>query len=522
MPNISSPLPALMGNQYQAPNVLGMAQNAASLIGKVNANKAFAAQSAQSKIYANSLNSDGSLDASKYTNAVAASPVASSYGAQEAYNQAQEVNNKLIAGTGMSLQQHITRLSTAANSLQALNASNNGQGITAPQFKDAIITELNNGLINAKEAASLYTDVSNDPKQNAQTVRNLYAGVTNNLHALMPVYGALNTGAGTITTQSNPNAAGGAVVPNVQAGLAPGQSAQPVTYVNSNNQTVNTTLGRYNAAQGINTSPQIGGGVSGASTNPQLTNQPPLPVIGGQSGVSPLAAVTQQPVVAGTHGPIMGPVPGLPEVQKNSESMYTDDQTAATGLAPRISALQELAASAPGAQTGPASGNLAQLRALGQEFGLNVGTDQASQEQVMSKATNMLVTNGLSGLGQPTDAKMLEVIGATPNSKMTPAAVSATVAMTYGSLLYQQNLAKAAQNWIQNQGGSPANYAQFKLAYQQHAPSPLVLSLPYMPPKELLAIGRYIKTLPPQDQKQINSQIEIMNQMNQSASNGGS
>jgi hypothetical protein len=131
----------------------------------------------------------------------------------------------------------------------------------------------------------------------------------------------------------------------------------------------------------------------------------------------------------------------------------------------------------------------------------------------MNKATNMLVTSGISGLGTPTDAKMLEVIGATPNSKMTPEAVGATVAMTYGATLYQQRLAEAAQAYV-NGGGSPTQYNTWKLNYQRTAPSPLVLAIPYMPPASKAAIFKYIKTLPPKDQTQIDQQGQAMTQTN--------
>lgn len=502
--------PGLDVAPVQAPNMLTSASGAAGLIGQMNQNQQFAAQKAQSNLLTQSTNADGSINVPKYQGLVAANSQARSVGAGDAYAQAQELNAKSLANTGMSLTQHFTRLSTLANSLQALNVSNNGAGISKSDMQNSVIEELKEGNITPTEAANFYTSASDDPKQNAQLVRQTLSGVTGSLSAITPAYQALNTGAGTVETQNNPGAAGGASIPNVSTGLSGPELAQPYTWTNAQNQPVNGTVGQYLSSRGVNTSPQVGGGVApGASVPASQPLQGPLPQIGGGNGTQQQGEAAQN-IVPGAGGtPQPGPAPGLADVQKQNTDTYNADVSAGTNLAPRISALQELAAAAPDAQVGPAARQLALIRGLGEQFNINVGTDQASQEQVMNKATNMLVTSGVSGLGTPTDAKMLEVIGATPNSKMTPDAVKATVAMTYGQTLYQENLAGAAQSWVNN-GGSPTQYNQFKLQYQKTAPSPLVLSLLYMPPNELLSLGKYIKTLPKGDQQIINGQIATM------------
>lgn len=548
--------PGLDVAPIQTPNLLTTASQAAGLIGQMNQNQQFAAQKAQSNLLTQNTNPDGSINVPAYQRAVAQNPQAASVGAGDAFAQAQVLNAKLLANTGQSLTQHFTRLSALSNALQAENVANNGAGISKSDMQNATLEQLNLGNINATEAANFYTSATDDPKQNAQIVRQTLAGVTGSLAAITPAYQTLNTPSGSLPVQTNAGASGGANIPAVTGGFSPDFLAHPYQWTNAQNQPVNGTIGQYLAQSGVPvTGPQIGGGVGGGSANqapgqmPQMpqANQPPLPVIGGQqapAAQAPQIGAPQQAAQGGIQPPTpaqvaamgnntqpapaqapgaggqaqFGPAPGLADVQKQNTDTYNADISAGTNLAPKISALQELAAAAPGAQTGPAANELAMIRGLGQQFGINVGTDQASQEQVMNKATNMLVTSGLglSGIGTPTDAKMLELVGATPNSKMTPDAVKSTVAMTYGQTLYQQNLANAAQAWV-NRGGSPTQYNQFKLQYQQTAPSPLVLSMPYMPPSALLSVGKYIKTLPKSDQQTINAQIATMQHLQNSA-----
>jgi hypothetical protein len=547
--------PGLDVAPIQTPNLLTDASQSAGLIGQMNQNQQFAAQKAQSNLLTQATNPDGSINVPKYQQMVAQNPQAASVGAGDAFSQAQELNQKLLANTGQSLTQHFTRLSAASDYLQTLNIDNNGAGISKADGQSAVVEALKQGIIDPTEAANMYTSFGDDPKQNANFVRQTEAGVNQSLAAITPAYQTLSTPTGSLPVQTNAGASGGANIPAVTGGFSPDFLAHPYQWTNAQNQPVNGTIGQYLAQSGVPvTGPQIGGGVGGGSTNqapgqmPQMpqANQPPLPVIGGQQapaahapqigapqaaqgGIQPptpaqVAAMgnNTQPVPAQAPGAggqaQFGPAPGLADVQKQNTDTYNADISTGTNLAPKISALQELAAAAPGAQTGPAANELAMIRGLGQQFGINVGTDQASQEQVMNKATNMLVTSGLglSGIGTPTDAKMLELVGATPNSKMTPDAVKSTVAMTYGQTLYQQNLANAAQAWV-NRGGSPTQYNQFKLQYQQTAPSPLVLSMPYMPPSALLSVGKYIKTLPKSDQQTINAQIATMQHLQNTA-----
>ena len=238
----------------------------------------------------------------------------------------------------------------------------------------------------------------------------------------------------------------------------PGPTCQPTTWKNGQNQLVQGTLGEYLQTQGINTSTTVGGpGSIGAASQPPAPPsapggpQPPLPAIGNP--LQPNGRATFRPggrAQRATGRPYAGagghahccPAPGVADVQQQSINAYTQDVATgtSTSLPAQISSLQELLAAAPNAQTGPAAGQLATLRALGAQFGVNVGTDQASQEQVMNKATAMLVAGNLSGLGQATDAKMVEAMAATPNSKLTQDAVKTTGAMTYGNLLFQKTL----------------------------------------------------------------------------------
>lgn len=486
--------------QPPPPNLLGMASNAAALKGQLNQNAMFASQAAQNHLLTQNTKPDGSINMPGYESAVAANPNAQ-LGAVDAFQAAQNVNNTVLQGTGMSLEQHLTRMKNIANGLQSLLANSGGKGIPRSDMINAIVTQLKNKTITPEEAAGAASSVTNDPIQNAKIVAEMEASMGQNIAAVTPVVNTLQTGSGTIADQTNPGTPSGAYVPNVVYGVPQSQLAQPTSYTDSKSQTVNTTFGGYDAVTGQPTAPQIGGGIAAPPGAPQA----PLAQIGAPGEARP--AAPQQP------GVIMGPAPGVADVQHFNAQQYNQDVQAGSNIAPRISALQELAAAAPGAGTGPASNETAMLRGLGQEFNINVGTDQATQEQVMNKATNMLVNSGLSGLGTPTDAKMMEVIGATPNSKMTPEAVGATVAMTYGSALYQQNLAQAAQDWV-NQGGSPAQYPQFKLRYQATEPSPLVLAMPYMPPAAFQSVYKYIKTLPAKDQAIINSQVAAMQSAN--------
>ncbi|HUN00403.1 MAG TPA: hypothetical protein PLI96_07965 [Halothiobacillus sp.] len=498
MSGLVGEMPELQVNQYKPPNLLGMASDAAQLQSQVNQNRLFSSQQQQNQLLTKNTNADGSINVPGYQAAIANTPGAQ-IGAADAFKQANELNSQVLQNTGLTMQQHFARLKALADGVVPLllNAPQNG-GVPAADFKSAILSAFKDGTINASEAAQEMAQVSPDPKANFQRVQQLDSSVSNGIQALAPHLITLSTGSGTVTGQDNPYAPGGAYVPNIVNGVPQSQLVTPTSYTNANNQTVNTTLGGYAGAVGQPTAPVIGGGIAGGA--PQQPQQPsgPLPVIG-----TPNAPAQAQPA---TLGAIMGPAPGVVDVQKNNVDSYNSDVQAATNIAPQVSSLTEILAEAPSAMTGPESGKTAYLSGIASQFGLSNG-NTATAEQIVAKGTAMLSGQSLSNTGPNTDAGLMNAIGATPGAHMTLGAVQATGAMVLGTKLYQQRLGQLAQ---QKYGatGSPTDYLLFKQQYQQNT-SPLIQSLPYMPAPQRQALLSYFKTLPTADQTRLNDQYKF-------------
>lgn len=503
-----SGFPELDIQPVQAPNLLGMASDVAALKGQLNQNRQFAAQQAQSQLLTQNTNPDGSINVPAYQAAVRANPQAASVGAGDAFAQAQDLNGKLLANTGAGLTQHFTRLSALYNGIQAEITNGGGKGISPQTYKNTVLDFMKQGLITPQDAANAYTGVSDDPLQNAKLAQSALAGVTQGLNAITPAYQAYQTGAGQVVGQTNPNALGGASVPNITTGLSAAQLATPVTWTDANNQQHQGTLAQMLGQQGVPTAPQVSQGVPAATTQQSPGYGPAgLAPIGPQGGQGTAPAASSVPAGApGTGGtPIAGPAPGVADIQTANTNAYVADQNDASNINPQITALTDLLAAAPNAGTGPEADKQKYLSGLGQELGIIDDGTSATELAIMDKAQSQLITNGLTGLGQATDAKMFEAAAGTPGKTMTPQAIAATGAMVLGNLLYKKQLGVIGQSLV-TRTGSAVGYLAAKQALQNHT-SPLILSLPYMPYAQKQNLLKYMRSLPAADQAQLDKQF---------------
>lgn len=453
----------------------------------------------------------GQLDSKKYNALLAADPRASLAAVQSSQagqnNQATQLTNQQ-----QQIQNGLSHLTYAANLATGYAES--------PPTKKQVISDLadgmNEGTIDATTAAKMASDPPFDAPQSVQQAywkqkAQASSAAIGQVSRFLPTQVPIGAGGSTIVGQGNP--------------LAPGYTAPGSVVTNSPSAEFQSTLQTVQLPDGSSftgTPAQIQAKLGSAL--PAATITPPggaAPSGYGPQGLTPIGAPSPQaaptPAAPGPQGGGIvvpaGAATSAATLANDQTTQFSNDVASGANNAQAMSNIYEIGAAAKGANTGPGSAREAGINALGAEvFGGNAG--QATDEQILAKASGMLTAANLTNFGASSDAKLGAAMGITPNGTMTEQGVSATLAMTAGTRLYGQYKAEAAQAWKQ-QGGNPADpnngYNAFQLQFQRTT-SPLILSIPFMPPTQLQQLQTYVHSLPRAQQVQFNAMYKASSQ----------
>lgn len=472
----------------------------------------------------------GQLSPTKYNQLLAADPQATFAAAPSSQaglgNQTTQLDNQAHQITNKAAQ-----LGFLANT--ATGYAENPP--TLKQMQSDLADGVAQGLYDPSVAAGILAK-SPDPTEDPQGFKSFWTNEAQHLSAahgevarFLPSATPINAGGQTIMGQANPLAPGytapGSVVTSTPN---PEFMSTPQTVVAPNGNSVTGTPAQLGipipkASIAPPGNPVAGpGGALPPGYGPQgLT--PIGPAAGAPSAVAPTPTASPSAAVPNNggimaNGPMVvapGTVAAGATLAADQTNQFQNDVTMANNTAPDIANAYEIGAAIKGgAFTGAGSDEKEYLGKLASMVNISYDANSTTESQILDKASGMLQTSNLSGMGAGTDAKLLAAQGITPNKKMTAAAGLATVAMTLGNRLYQQRLGQAAQAWQQN-GGSPSDvqngYNAFKAQFQQNT-SPLIMALPFMAPDQLKGIQSFVHSLPVAQQQQFNEQYRASQQ----------
>lgn len=377
----------------------------------------------------------GRWDVAKFTSGLQANPDTAWF-AQEGFRQSAAAQAQQLANHGLELEQAI-KLSTVGASranelLRRVNADGSPQKITADDLR-AMVSDIYGDPELGMPAKLAVKWIGSIPQngtdtQNRNFLRQVLATSEGMVQNLLPSFVALNTGAQTITRQSNPVVQPGAVqtmMQPVQQELSPEALTQQVQIVNPETGQA-STIPRAEAMrrQGIGPTGRLGAGTYPGRELP-----------------------TSMEV-------------GAPQFRTAQAEQGAEQSTALTKAVSQLGAqrntLDRLEALAGEFSSGPISEGLAKVGGTLQQLGLDTSkmTDNATAYQEFNKYAQQLVNSQLSQLGASgTDQKLLSIVEATPNAKMTPEAIKTLIGFMQGTLDYTQ-----AENtaWQQYQANPPA------------------------------------------------------------------
>lgn len=345
---------------------------------------------------------------------------------------------------------------------------------------DGVSDAISQGVIDAQTGAQIMK--SYDPSNPQAWAQNEYKALmaqAGQVQKLFPQYSTVNQGGQIGILNTNAGGVGGlASAGTLPTTLSPGEAASPTTITMPNGQQVTEPLGVYAGSNGIPTIKMPG------------------------TGAAPGAALPG--------GAIPGPAPGQTAMNdadtKYMTGLLDQQQAAQQGMA----ALRNVMAAAPGANTGPLASSVAQISATLNQLGINVGADQATQEQNLTKNAAQLVMASGTKLGVPTDAKFVMAALGSPGSKLTEGANRTIAGEVMGNFSYQN----AAANYLQSarsQGLTPGT-AQFSQVRQQ-LNNPMLgtaFQFLYLDPS---ARARVLGIMSKQDQAQLLDQIKFAYRM---------
>ena len=441
-------------------------------------------------------------------------------------SKAAALNGQLLTNTGMGLAQHYTRLSAMARAGASLL---NPDGTADPAtVKNSITDMVKNGIITASEGATALTSIPNDPKMAGQKVRELLAGVGNNLDAITPHMEGFDTGAGTVYRNTKPFAAGGNQTPaQITKGISPESAKAYESWKSATGQTHVGTHEQFLADVGANGNPIIAppgwtpdaapaAGAAPAAAQPPVTKSGATPPVSttqlpptGQDMASatmaalgttnkltatapapsvnrmlpPAAAVPPvQPVAGQGAAPVAAPgAIGTPITIDSQQAIgqtanatnYQADVDAGSGPAmqTRIDNLHELAGTIDQAFTGGLQGQKAYAEKLMADIGSPFDSG-ASGSDILHKLSEQAASY-LPGAGA-TDAARSQAMGMTPNGDMTKDAIKTTTAMVLGKAQYDQQYSKDLVAWKAAGGDATNDYASFKTQYADTHPGPML------------------------------------------------
>ncbi len=458
LPDTTAASRLAVANIPKPPNLLGMAQQGVQLRGGMLQNQnlqnqltEFQSRQAAGRDFQQNINPlTGQLDQQGLNRALATDPRAA-LSAQQMSQQGLANLQAQLQNQGIDQSNAIQRLKWTYDQTGALLQQPN---VTRPDVIDSLTNAVKDGILPAKDAASVIPTIPENGPQLRQYLQERFAQAQGSIQAIAPHIQMVDNGKYQIAYNSNPAYGNGIgpAGPAVVNTLSPAQQAQPVSLPTPSGAQVVTTLGGI--AQG---------------------GQPPIIA----SGITPADQAAQSAQGTGSANQ------GVALVQSASQ------------LAPQRAMLQSIIAESGAANTGPIAGQMAKLGGVLQQFGIK-GFDQATAYQLTQKSTMQYVGQAMQSMGVPTDGKMLSMEMATPNASMTPEAVKAAGGMLMGGLDYKQAQAKA---WTQYQAANgPASYPQFQAAWNQNVPNAAAFQLQYLPQAEK---SRYIKSLSSAQKQQL-------------------
>lgn len=431
-------------------------------------------------------------------------------------NQAAQLNNALLQNTGMGLEQHYKRLQGLSSALEGMYVDNGQKPLSRQTVVNGALDAAKNGLVTPSEAATFIGGMPEDPAQLQGYVRNIYAGVQNNAAALGKAMTMLPGGDVNYYRNTNSLALGGVTVPQgVHQGLPPTVAASPNNVTLPNAEIAQTTVGDRARAAGMDTGSHLMGApaVSNNLTAPRGATSPSgitestiqfSPAQLGQMSTNALAATPSAPPSAAltSHAPqvrgIVAPSPAEVAVMNASGTDYSAAQREDRNFTPNMATMDETIAELANASTGPAADVVAKAGALLNQAGINIGQGVSTANQLMDKATALMARNGTITGNARSDQDLRAAFEMTPNSKMTPAAAAGAVAIIQGQMEYKHIAIQMAQA----EGVKPQDFNHwYTTTYQANAVSPIILAAanPNMPTEVKNTLKNYIYGLKDKD-----------------------
>lgn len=446
-------------NQPQAPNILGMAGQALQLRGLQNNLTKFNAEQAAGQDFQGAINPlTGQLDSAALNQRLANDPQAALAAPQMSQQGLANMQTQL-QNQGISQHNAIERITWTGNATGALLSK---PDVTRSDVIDTLTQGVADGVMPAKDAASVVATIPENGPQLQAWLRTHYAAAQASIQALQPHVTIGNDGKYQFGYNTNPVAGPVGPMPGTafQNQLSPAQAAQPVTLPTPSGAGQVTTLGGVaQAASGGGAPPII---ATGPTTQQQAANQ----TVGAAQGNQAASFVSESTNLAQTRAALQG--------------MRVEMQTA---------------------NGGPLADTFRNVGAALGELGIS-GMDQANAYDLLQKGQAQVVVSRVAdGLGVPTDGKMAALAAQTPGAHMTGTAGAVAVGQIQGVLDYQLARAKAAQEAGVTQ--NPAQSSQFNLQWQQRYPNASVFQFPYLPREYQ---QKYYHSMTPAQQAQFKSQ----------------
>jgi hypothetical protein len=434
-PKPTNPLQtALSVAQYRQLNAAGLAQQQ-----QLDANKA------TSSAYQQATDpTTGAVDNNKLVGILSQDPAA-------AYNLPQ-----VIQGINTQKQQQQTlQTGQLDQSIKAQTGLRQGLGslLTKPDLSPQDVqgfatTQLQAGAITPQVYQAELQSMPQDPQQLRQWVSQHYMSALSGetqLHAMLPQYAQINTGPATVAVNQNPMAAGGGVGTvgyTVQNGLSPSDAASPVT-VNANGQPTMITKAQFAGAQG----------------------QPPLPQ--GTPGAAPAAPATPGQLPGG--GFSAAPPLGADKIAGDAATRYGNLQQAASQAKPLMQTYDLAADNLKSTIAGKGSSAALNVPALLNTFGIQAGSDEVKNNQLLVNYLNSAADQAASSLGlSGSDSRLAAAKAGQPDPhNMNAPALLESIQHVKGLQQALLDRQQATTNFLSANGNNTSALPQFETKWNQ-------------------------------------------------------
>lgn len=482
----------------QTPNILGALQQGQQLQTARYHNQALGAQLTQGQLLQQATNPNGTVDYRKFNALVAQTPGAA-FGAQAADQGALDYAHKQYA-------LHMQRMGNFMSGLNSAVLTAQKDPSNAPKiFRNYVVDAAANGIMSPNEAARVLGEIPSDPQQAIQAAQTLSTSLMNAQAQAHQIAGApiqIDNGANVLIGRQPPN--GPVTVQGmVPKALSPAQAASPVTIQTPSGQTTEP-LGTFAGGGGTPVAHNaLGSGhaTPAAQPTPAPVAAPATPAAPPQPATG-LGGISYPSWAAPTQGNVYNIPAGLPQEQKLSADLYTQDLKEVSANAQKSNLLHSIVAEGANANTGALANYFESLGSGGAQLGLTSG-EQATDLNLIQKNVSQLVQAQAGHLGVPTDQKLGEVILGNPNAKMTPQAIRGAAAQLLGMQNYKAAELNMFQKW---EGSAPpgyqvgaAAYAHFNQQFQAKVPL-AVFALENMPAP---LRKQYVTSLSKTEQKQL-------------------